>query len=118
MSNLFFTSKGKMNFFKKAFVGLMMFSLNLSVGGVGTIFLTSQVVYAADTGFYSPTADVSNGFNDHWGTPTNAYGDGNLSAYDSDGDRHRFYDFHFNAPFRDSSIFLSPFSNAFIIPSN
>lgn len=49
MSNLFFAPKGKMNFLKKTFAGLMMLSLNLSVGGVGTIFLTTNVAYAART---------------------------------------------------------------------
>lgn len=46
MSHLFFASKSNVSFVKKAFAGLMMLSLNLSIGGVGTVFLTSQVAHA------------------------------------------------------------------------
>ena len=35
-----------MNFLKKSFAGFMMLSLSLSVGGLGTIFLTTNVAYA------------------------------------------------------------------------
>lgn len=98
--NTFTFSQGRLATLRKVWAGFLMLSLNLSIAGVGTVFLTSEFAYAADTTLKSPTNAVSP---NEWTNSTKAFSSNNEYATASDDsgssrDDQRYTDFNFSVP--------------------
>src|SRR3989338_5167530 len=97
MTQFFMITKRRRFVLKKAVAGLLVVTVNFTLGGILALVPTT-VAFALDTGFQVPTANAANGGGDSWTNPTKAYQNGSGYASDNEGERHRFYDFDLSVP--------------------